>query len=246
VIGVCNYSGEHALEAPCDDARAMQDALIALGYPPQNVQLLLDADAPALKLAVERFRERYPQAGPQSSFVFYYSGHGGYEKGARKDFGVLQPAGYFEHPDQPMADRGWDMQELVDDLRKGIPSKHVMLILDACYSGWAAGAKGEVELSSEVRSLWQERAEVVLTAGTKGQRAWEDEGRSIFTASLLDGLKGSADTNGDAVITDEELAAFLRKRVPEAVRAKKHAEQSPQFIRFDEALPKSGQFLFVR
>jgi hypothetical protein len=246
VVGVCNYTGEHALEAPCNDARAMRDALVALGYPAENVELLLDADARALKLAVERFRERFPQAGPQSSFLFYYSGHGGYEKGARKDFGVLQPSGYFEHPDAPMADRGWDMQELVDDLRKGIPSKHVMLVLDACYSGWAVGAKGDTLLSPEVRSLWQERAEVVLTAGTKGQRVWEDDGRSFFTAGLLEGLRGAADANGDHVITDEELAAYVRKRVPAEVRERKQADQTPQFIRFDEALPKSGQFLFLR
>jgi hypothetical protein len=246
VVGICSYTGEHTLEAPCNDARAMKDALIALGYPAENVELLLNADAPALKLAVERFRERFPQAGPQSSFLFYYSGHGGYEKGARKDFGVLQPAGYFEHPDAPMADRGWDMQELVDDLRKGIPSKHVMMILDACYSGWAVGAKGDTLLSPEVRSLWQERAEVVLTAGTRGQRVWEDEGRSFFTAGLLGGLKVPADANGDRVITDEELAAYVRKRVPAEVRERKQADQTPQFIRFDEALPKSGQFLFLR
>jgi hypothetical protein len=29
------------------------------------------------------------------------------------------------------------------------------------------------------------------------------------------------------------------------VRDTRHAEQTPQFFRFDEALPKSGQFLFV-
>jgi hypothetical protein len=257
VIGVCGYTGEHELEAPCDDARAVRDLLTSkLGYPRENVLFFVDKptadervdgapDAPTLKLAVERFRDRFPQAGPQSSFVFYYSGHGGYEKGARKDFGVLQPAGYFEHSDAPIADRGWDMQELVDDLRKGVPSKHVMMLLDACYSGWAVGAKGDYRLNAEVWSLWQERAEVVLTAGTRGQRAWEDEGLSMFTQGLLEGLRGGADSNFDKIITDEELAAFLLKRVPAAVQERKHADQTPQFFRFDEALPKSGQFLFL-
>ncbi len=257
VIGVCGYTGEHVLEAPCEDARAVRNRLVGtLGYRREDILFFVDEpregdsvdgvpDAATLKLAVERFRARFPGAGPQSSFLFYYSGHGGYEKGARKDFGVLQPSGYFERPDAPMGERGWDMQELVDDLRKGVPSKHVMVILDTCYSGWAVGAKGDAHLSPEVRSLWQERAEVVLTAGTKGQRAWEDEGRSVFTTVLLEGLRGAADTNGDGVITDEELASFVRLEVPQRVATLNHGEETPQFFRFDDQLPKSGQFLFL-
>lgn len=269
VAGVCGYTGEHELHAPCRDARAVRDLLVKrLGYRRENVLFLVDRPeageatdgaptAAGLKLAVERFRARYA-ADETSSFLFYYSGHGGYEKGARKDFGVLQPSGYFENEALPMSDRGWDMQELLDDLRKGVPSKHVMVVLDACYSGWAVGAKGDERLSPELRTLWRERAEVVLTAGTKGQRAWEDEaeekawqwgGHSALTAWLLAGLgeggRAKADANGDRVVTDEELARYLRERVPQAVRASRRAEQTPQFFRFDEQLPKSGQFLFI-
>ena len=267
VAGVCGYSGDRTLHAPCRDARAVRDLLTTkLGYRAENVLFFIDRPAPGertdgtptaenLKLAVERFRSRFPSADETSSFLFYYSGHGGFEAGARKDFGVLQPAGYFEQPDRPISERGWDMQELVDDLRKGVPSKHVMLVLDACYSGWAAGAKGETRLSGELRTLWNERAEVVLSAATKGQRAWEDEaepaawqwgGHSALTAFLLEGLgRAQADGNGDRVITDEELAAFLTAKVPLAVRQSRQAEQTPQFFRFDEHLPRSGQFLFL-
>lgn len=261
VAGVCSYTGDRALSAPCRDARAVRDLLVGkLGYSEKNVLLFVDdpregekiegaPTAANLKLAVERFRERFG-SNEQASFLFYYSGHGGYEKGARKDFGVLQASGYFDHPDQPIADRGWDMQELIDDVRKGVPAKHVMLVLDACYSGWAVGAKGGAELSPELRSMWKERAEVVISAGTKGQRAWEDdEGHSVMTSFFLQALGESgaprADRNGDGVVTDEELAQFLGDNVPRAVRESRHAEQTPQFFRFDESLPKSGQFLFV-
>lgn len=267
IAGVCGYGGERALHAPCRDARAMRELLVTrLGYPRDHVLFFLDRPEPGeatdgeptaenLKLAVERFRQRFSTADDTSSFLFYYSGHGGFEAGARKDFGVLQPAGYFEHPERPISERGWDMQELLDDLRKGVPAKHVMVILDACYSGWAAGAKGDARLSGELRSLWSERAEVVITAAAKGQRAWEDEaepgawswsGHSALTAFLLEGLgRGQADGNRDRVITDEELASFLAAKVPAAVRQSRQAEQTPQFHRFDEHLPRSGQFLFL-
>jgi len=269
VAGVCGYTGDRALSSPCRDAREVRRLLIdRLGYAPGNILYLVDqpeegeaTDGPPtaanLRLQVERFRARF-QAREESSFLFYYSGHGGYEKGARKDYGVLQPSGYFEHPELPMSDRGWDMQELLDGIRKGVPSRHVMVVLDACYSGWAVGAKGEASLSGAIHSLWKERAEVVITAGTKGQRAWEDEteeggwqwgGHSALTAFLLEGLgasgKPAADANADLVVTDEELAKYLRARVPAAVRESKRSDQTPQFFRFDEHLPKSGQFLFL-
>jgi hypothetical protein len=267
IAGVCGYTGDRTLHAPCRDARAMRDLLVTkLGYARDHVLFFVDRPEPGettdgeptaenLKLAVERFRQRFSSADETSSFLFYYSGHGGFEAGARKDFGVLQPAGYFEHPERPISERGWDMQELIDDLRKGVPAKHVMVILDACYSGWAAGAKGDARRSGELRSLWNERAEVVITAAAKGQRAWEDEaepgawswsGHSALTAFLLEGLgRAQADANHDRVITDDELAAFLASKVPAAVRQSRQAEQTPQFHRFDEHLPRSGQFLFL-
>ncbi len=269
VAGVCGYVGERELHSPCRDAREVRRLLVdRLGYPPANVLFLVDkpedgeeTDGPPtaanLKLQLEKFRERFA-AREESSFLFYYSGHGGYEKGARKDFGVLQPSGYFENPSLPISDRGWDMQELLDGIRKGVPSRHVMVVLDACYSGWAVGAKGQASLSDAMHSLWKERAEVVITAGTRGQRAWEDEaeegawqwgGHSALTAFLLEGLGASgkllADANSDRVVTDEELFRYLRQRVPAAVRDFKRSEQTPQFFRFDEQLPKSGQFLFL-
>jgi TolB-like protein len=272
VAGVCGYTGQRELKLPCRDARAVRDLLVSqYGYPAQNVMLFIDRPGPGektdgvptasnLRLAVEKFRERFGDRD-LSTFLFYYSGHGGYEKGARKDFGVLQPSGYFERTDLPIADRGWDMQDLVDDIRKGVPARHVMIVLDSCYSGWAVGAKGDDHLRPDLMSLWKERAEVVLSAGTKGQRAWEDEeeqgawtwgGHSAMTAFFLQALTPAspgaappADLNGDSVVTDEELAKYLHARVPEAVRAVKRAEQVPQFFRFDQNLPQSGQFLFV-
>ena len=87
------------------------------------------------------------------------------------------------------------------------------------------------------------------------QAAHEDQlmlFRPLFmTAFLLEGLSpGSsgrppADLSGDGVVTDEELAKYLKTRVPDSVRSVKRAEQTPQFFRFDESLPRSGQFLFV-
>jgi hypothetical protein len=272
IAGVCGYEGEHELHSPCRDAQAMRDLLVdRYGYKRENIIYLVDKPAAGdkadgaptadeLKLAIEKFRSRFGDKD-DSSFLFYYSGHGGYIKGARQDYGVLQPSEFFGKLSHlPSSHKGWDMQDLISDIRKGVPAKHVMLLLDCCYSGWAVGAKGDDELETHVGSLWKERAEVVLTAGSKGQRAWEDEpeerawawgGHSAMTAFLIEGLavgdKGvaAADVNEDHVVTDEELAKFVKERVPKAVSAAKNAKQTPTLFRFDGSLPKRGQFLFV-
>lgn len=271
VAGVCSYEGDQKLYAPCRDARAMRDLLIKeYGYNRDDIIFLVDkaeggerVDGPptaeVMKTKVERFRAKHGDE-ENSTFLFYYSGHGGYVKGAQSDFGVLQPSGFFTTlKDQPYQHRGWDMQLLIDDIKKGVPSRHIMLILDACYSGWA-GAKGDDDLDERVRSLWKERAEVVLSAGSKGQRAWEDEveekawvwgGHSAMTAFVLEGLKktgegfAGADKNKDRIVTDEELAAFVKERVPTSVKQFKKAQQNPAMFRLDQGYVKSGQFLFV-
>jgi hypothetical protein len=271
IAGVCSYEGEQKLYAPCRDARAMRDLLMRdYGYKREDIVFLVDkaeggerVDGPptaeVMKTQVERFRSKHGD-DENSTFLFYYSGHGGYVKGAQADFGVLQPSGFFTTlKDQPYQHRGWDMQRLIDDIKKGVPSRHIMLILDACYSGWA-GAKGDDDLDERVRSLWKERAEVVLSAGSKGQRAWEDEieekawvwgGHSVMTAFVLEGLKkgsdgfAGADKNKDRIVTDEELAAFVKERVPGSVKQFKKATQTPAMFRLDQGYVKSGQFLFV-
>lgn len=272
IAGVCGYEGDHKLHAPCRDARAMRDLLIQkYGYKRENIVYLVDKPEPGdtsdgnptaeqLKLAVEKFRSKFGDKD-DSSFLFYYSGHGGYIKGARQDYGVLQPSEFFDkRADLPNSHKGWDMQDLLGDIRKGVPSKHVMLLLDCCYSGWAVGAKGDDELEAHVGSLWKERAEVVLTAASKGQRAWEDDpeerawawgGHSVMTAFILEALTlgaegtAAADANTDHVVTDEELAKFIKERVPASVKAQKNTKQTPTLFRFDASLPKRGQFLFI-
>lgn len=271
IAGVCSYEGDQKLYSPCRDARAMRDLLInEYGYKRDDIVFLVDKaeggervdgapTAEAMKAKVERFRTKHGD-DDHSTFLFYYSGHGGYVKGAQADFGVLQPSGFFTSlKDQPYQHRGWDMQRLVDDIKKGVPSRHIMLILDACYSGWA-GAKGDDDLDDRVRSLWKERAEVVLSAGSKGQRAWEDEvdekawvwgGHSAMTAFVLEGLRrdkegyAGADKNRDKLVTDEELTGFVKERVPASVTQLKKAIQTPAMFRLDQGYVKSGQFLFV-
>lgn len=273
VVGVCGYTGDHELHHPCRDARDVRDTLIhSYGYSADNVLFMVDRPLPGeatagiptarnLQKVLEGFVARYGR-NPNSTFLFYYSGHGGYEKeGGQQDFGLLEPAAFFDRPDEPLRNRGWEMDRIISDIEEEVPARHLMLLMDNCYSGWAAGARGSELLSNEVYSLWKQKATVALTAAQRGQQAWEDDpaesqwrwnGHGAFTAFVLQALQVGADgrplgdVNHDGVITDEELAAYVIKHVPESVAAVKHGEvQVPRFFRFDEHELEHGQFLFV-
>ena len=261
LVGVCRYPEAHRLDAPCGDARAVRDILIgAYGYRPENILLLVDdqngpdvfarSDAQGIRRALRRMAERVKD-GPSSTFLFYYSGHGA-EALEAKEYGVLQPAGYFEAPDNP--DALYKMKQLREDIADSIRAKHTMLILDCCYSGFVGERAGPERLTPEVMSLWNEYARVMLTAGTKDQKSYEAPewgNHGALTGFLLRGLeleKGRpvADTTGDGIVTDDEMAAFLQRTVPEAVaRARPGKRQDPQYFRLDDGQTKRGQFLFV-
>ena len=58
----------------------------------------------------------------------------------------------------------------------------------------------------------QRHARQIITAGTKGQEVVDDgtAQHSLFTGTLLDGLRGRADLNGDGYVTVSELMDFLQ------------------------------------
>jgi uncharacterized caspase-like protein len=136
-------------------------------------------------------------------------------------------------------------------LSTSIPARHlrdlaansdcdaVVLLLDCCYSGAAAGdTRGDVE--SQLRSLQDASGFYILTASSEIQTAGESEeerdgvvmGR--FTAAIVDGLEtGSADRDRDGQISLYDLVRHVKTVV-------KH--QTPQFL----AARASGDPLIAR
>jgi len=268
IAGVCSYPADRKLLYSCRDAEAIRQLLIEqYGYKEEDIIYLTDLateedrkpTARNMKKALEKLEGR---ADENSSFLFYYSGHGDYIEGAHKDAsaGMLLPAGYFGGEGDAELNRGWKMNNLLDDVKAYVASRHIMLMLDCCFSGWASGSKGEEKLEADVSAQWSKRAEVAITASTSGQEAKEDKaserewrwnGHSAFTEFVLQGLKrgeggrAPADKNDDGIVTDKELASFVRETVPPAVKAVWGEDQNPLFVRFDKGASERGQFLFV-
>lgn len=127
-------------------------------------------------------------------------------------------------------------------LARMIPAKHVLFLVDACYSGLAVSSRGGFQPSvpGYLRKVASLPVQQVITAGLKGDESYEkpEWGHGAFTYKLLEALRtGVADANEDGIITGLELAAHLRNVVPNI-----SPKQTPQYGYFEG----EGEFLFLR
>ena len=126
-------------------------------------------------------------------------------------------------------------------------SKHMLFLMDACYSGlMAEGSRGLNKMEDEegfINTVSNLKARQIITAGGAKQEAIEaDEWRhSAFTHNLLKALDDwAADSDADGFITAGELGEYLRKTVTDDTRGK----QTPEVGRFRYS--DSGEFVFSR
>jgi len=255
VVGVNDYPAGGAfrsLSFAAKDAQSVRDLLVNdYGFPAANVTLLLNAQATKGAL-VDAFTDMADKAQPNDRVIFYFSGHGhtvdlpregqrgyvvpGNTKLTRED---LERPARVEQQCVPMT--------ALRSLAKTTAARHVLFLVDACYSGLAISGKSAVDIPYHLRTIAVRLMTGIVTAGRAGEVAYEDPdvGHGYFTQKLLDGLrpvKGTvlADSmpkdKPDGIVTLKELVSYLVTAVPEASQGK----QNPQ-----EAQEGEGQFLFI-
>ncbi len=254
VVGVNHYEEQRIpdLQYAERDAQAVANMLPLLGFPADNIRLLLASREPVTRDRIFGLieEELHPRMDEDDRLLLYFAGHGvTVEVGGERRGYLLLPTSKMHGPwpneDRPFLSRppvpALDMATLLHTM-EGLVSKHKLALLDACCSGFITRSR---EMPKEVRpkdprlAMWTKaRVTQVLTAGRAGQRAVEKDsyGHGVFTYHLLQGLAGHADPRGDGLITFTELASFVRSRV-----VAEDVEQDPQPGKRGE-----GEFIFVR
>ena len=83
----------------------------------------------------------------------------------------------------------------VKNLSMLIPAKHILFLVDACYSGLAAAADYRGKISPTTKGFLKEvtlaKTRQIITAGSAGEQVQEREewGHSAFTYELLNALQ---------------------------------------------------------
>lgn len=165
------------------------------------------------------------QTASEDVVIIYLAGHG--ESVGPTWYFVPHDVVYPERPEE-LQQKGLSSQEIKDVVMQ-IGAKKVLLLMDACKSGFALQAFSSRGLDERqaLAQLARANGVHVVAASNKDQFASEVQelGHGVFTYTLLEGLKGQADGSPkDGVVTVRELLAFVEARLPE-LSAKYRAER---------------------
>lgn len=235
VIGIDRYRCRdwQRLENAVSDARGACDAFVKLGFKVAGEPLLDDA---ATHEALHRLvTDDLSRLGKEDSLILFFAGHGhtvitDYADGPPTKRGYILP---FDA--EPRGTSKWlRLDNWLSDVAH-LPPKHILVILDSCYSGialdraairWRDVALPGPEMMDVLRAR---RSRRVITSARGDQRAMDSgprSGHSLFTGCLLDALAGQlvAETKRP-LATGAELAIYVQRRVSEHASSR----QTPDF-----------------
>ena len=233
VIGINDYAKWPKLRYAVPDAESVRQALTEkFGFASERVISLQNAEATRTGI-LAAFHDRLAHGGVQKNdriFVFF-AGHGATRKlSSGRDLGYIVP---FDSDPAQFATDAIPMTE-IQNIAESLTARHVFFVMDACYSGLGLTRGGGNFMRDNAKRIGRQ----MLTAGGTDQLVADGgpNGHSVFTWTLLQGLAGKADLNGDGLITATELAAYVAPAVSAV------SSQTPAF----GSLPGSegGDFVF--
>ena len=254
VIGINSYRDPRvpSLRFAEHDAQAVAEQLPSVGFPPENITLLLASRHPEkiessqlLKLLHDDLHEKMNK---EDQFLFYFAGHGvtSLLDDERRGY-LLLPASRIggewpsrQHPELEDVPAGALDTGTLRDIVTGLRPKHKLVVLDACFSGLIVQPRafyGPLEVSDSSIALWtKKRVTQILTAGGAGEQALENDSyrHGLFTHFLLRGLDDAV-RPGQKIVPAFEISSYVKERVSA------EGPQNPRSQNYGD-----GEFLFVR
>jgi Caspase domain/Bacterial SH3 domain len=236
VVGINDYQMWPTLNYAVNDARSVRSKLLDLGFEPAKIFELYNRDATKeniLRIVADELPRR---TGPNDRVLFFFAGHGQTEElhgGIKRGF-LIPVDGDLDNlyaKSIPM--------NVVADISQRIPTKHILFLMDACYSGLAFARSSPVssQIPGYLEKITSARARQIITAGGAGEQVFERDGHGLFTKRFLEALDRGGDFNGDGVLTAFELGNYLRLKVS----TESANRQTPVFGTLDG----EGEFVFL-
>ena len=192
-------------------------------------RLITDSDATTARLRAE-LHELQTASSENDVVVVAFSGHG-----SNTHEIVTYDADLYNLPSTALP-----LDELTE-LVSAIPAKHLLVVLDCCFSGGAGakvlnaplaprGGPGGVPLSTEaLLNKMAGTGRLILTASTADQPAWEDMrlGHGLLTYHLLQAMLGPAEVAQDGRISLFDLLKYVTQQVKASASGTASARQEP-------------------
>ncbi|HET9982850.1 MAG TPA: tetratricopeptide repeat protein [Longimicrobiales bacterium] len=249
VVGVSQYadSAIPKLRYADKDARAFYDLIrserVGLGgFKADHVKLLLNQEATHLNIRSALF-SFLKAATEDDQVVIYFAGHGAPDPQRLSDLYLLT----YDTKGSDISGSAFPMDAVTEAVKK-LRARDVVVITDACHSAGVGSQLATRDLGlNQVNQIFLDQLNassgglVVFTASRASELSQEGEqwggGHGVFTYYMLEALKGAADTDGDHIVTLDEMMEYTRDKVR---RATVNA-QTPSISQtaYDPALPMS-------
>jgi uncharacterized caspase-like protein len=224
VIGAGDYQYLPAVATAEDDADAVASLLEErYGF---DVINLRNPVREQLLTALEGLQD---SLGPRDNLLIYYSGHGW--------FSEVDGRCYWFPVDALDDDSAnWIADTEITQSLRDMEAKHVMLVVDSCYTDGQRREPGLTERDRDYHTRMSEkRTRVVLSSGGLEPVQAGDGGRhSVFTSAFLDALR-----ENEGVLD----GASLYSQIQGLVSSK--SIQTPEYADLLEAEHDGGDFLFL-
>jgi hypothetical protein len=263
LVGVSQYADKQIKPRPNAEAdvKAIHDVLTGKDYKgidAKHVKLLLGEPGKAGEKAtranfLKAVKWVAEEAGPDDEVFFAFVGQGGPvgETGDRRCYFLADSTFKGRDKDAVAA-------EEIEEALKKYKGK-LTIFLDVDFKGFTLGPKEKGLEPSLGRAPYREflgddgeedhlpmpgRVAFLATNGLSPSLDLKDHG--IFATVLLEGLKGKADTEGyepDGLVTVDEMARYMNKRLPELARKHGKNEREKEQDHFVIAGPQSHYVL---
>jgi hypothetical protein len=242
-IGIDRYRHWRPLGNAVGDALGAARQLRQLGFE-QVVPPLLDEHATG-KAIEALVTDELTGLHASDSLIVFFAGHGGAR--TQRIGGRDVRTGYLIPVDGAEADRVHSWIELDPWLRRisRLPPRHILVVLDACFSGIALssavrwGRDSGTLLGLPFAAANAKQSRLVITSALDDERAMDSgplPGHSLFTGCLLEGLTGGVPPvgvrNGRHVIVGSDLGHYVRRRV-QTYEGRPGWQQTPDLGTFD-------------
>ena len=228
IIGVSNYEYAGAklpnLDKPTKDAEELFQVLTTkYNFKAENVTLMKD---PTRANLIDTFHGLADKVSDRDNLLIFYAGHGYYDQ--PKDFGYWLPADA-----KAESTANWVPNSTIKDYISAIPSKHTLLITDACFGGSIFKTRAVAGMNQmKINELYKDRSRKAITSGS----LTEVPDESFFVHMLIKTLE------------ENEFqylpASTVFSRIYEPVM--NNAPSVPQFGVIQGSGDEGGDFIFIK
>jgi len=226
LIGVNDYQDPQLndLDEPINDVMAMSEILANnYTFENQNIQILKNPTREDMIVALDKLSMEITD---KDNLLVFYAGHGFYNDATNQGFWLPADA-------RKENTSNWFRNTTLVDYLGAIPSKHTLLISDACFSGSIFKTRKAFDNSSlAYYKLNRFKSRKCMTSGTLN----EVPDRSIFMKYLVKRLK----ENENKYVSSEELFSSFK------IAVMNNSPNVPQYGEIQNAGDEGGDFLFIR